>query len=48
MEQEKVWREPSEEKDGWKGVRKTLIWGSQQPNMDLEDKWVVVLISFCI
>lgn len=33
MEQETVGRGPSEEKHCWKGVRKTLILGSQQPNL---------------
>ncbi len=47
LEQEKIWGEPFEEKDDCrKGLRETLIWGLQQANMDLEDHWVVVLISF--
>lgn len=48
MEQEKGRGEPSEEKDDcWEGVGKSLLWGLQQPSVDLEDTWVVVLISFC-
>lgn len=30
--EERVYREPSEEKDSWKGVRKALIWRSQEPS----------------